>query len=650
MSPSLDAGPSPAARNVRGDLGTLAARWRALDRSTLLAAAAVALLLAAIVHASWLCEDAFITLRTVDNWVNGHGLRWNVSERVQSYTHPLWMLCVALVYALTRDATSALLVPSLLATATCLILFLRRASDRRSAAAVVLLLTATKAFVEFSSPGLENPLVHLLLVVYCVCAARALATGARLGPVVLSTALLLLTRLDLLWLLLPSLVGTAWAARAELARWRTWLWAAPLVAWEAFSLVYYGFPLPNTAYAKLETGVPVDETLAQGLRYLKACWLYDPVSAVLIVTALLVGFASRRRWLLLLALGIVAWLAYLVRVGGDFMLGRLLTPALLVAGVVIADGLPARALRFAPWLAAGVLLASLALPRSPLWGAPRTHERRWLPENLTDERSMAYPSNGLFYPREPGGPRAHPWVQEVLAAVAAGVRVKPYRSVGIVGYYAGPSLHIIDEFGLCDPLLARLPAEPAWSPGHFSRRVPAGYLETLRDGRNQLADRELARRYDELATIVRGPLFTSERWRAILSWNLRGRRAYARDYEVRVMPASTAAELPGGGAATSSAGVLRTAPRGLRLTFTEPITITGATVTVGSDDRYTVTFQRGNTSLWTTTLSDGSNARGRLTSHHVSAASPLEIDSLLIRGRGGDYAYDVGQVVVDAAR
>ena len=30
----------------------------------------------------------------------------------------------------------------------------------------------------------------------------------------------------------------------------------PLIAWELFSLIYYGFLLPNTAYAKLNTGLP----------------------------------------------------------------------------------------------------------------------------------------------------------------------------------------------------------------------------------------------------------------------------------------------------------------------------------------------------------------------------------------------------------
>ena len=82
--------------------------------ATLFAVGCALLLIAGIVHAGWMCEDAFITLRTVDNWVNGFGLRWNVAERVQSYTHPLWMLCLTPVYWLTRSPTLGLLVPSVI--------------------------------------------------------------------------------------------------------------------------------------------------------------------------------------------------------------------------------------------------------------------------------------------------------------------------------------------------------------------------------------------------------------------------------------------------------------------------------------------------------------------------------------------------------
>ncbi len=29
---------------------------------------------------AWVCDDAFITFRTIDNFVNEYGLRWNIAD------------------------------------------------------------------------------------------------------------------------------------------------------------------------------------------------------------------------------------------------------------------------------------------------------------------------------------------------------------------------------------------------------------------------------------------------------------------------------------------------------------------------------------------------------------------------------------------
>lgn len=57
-----------------------------------------------VIRTAWLSDDAYITLRTVDNFVNGYGLRWNIAERVQAYTHPLWMFFLSGVCVVTHEA------------------------------------------------------------------------------------------------------------------------------------------------------------------------------------------------------------------------------------------------------------------------------------------------------------------------------------------------------------------------------------------------------------------------------------------------------------------------------------------------------------------------------------------------------------------
>ena len=49
-----------------------------------------------VVNASWISDDALITMRHVLNFINGYGPVFNVGERVQAYTHPLWFLLISL--------------------------------------------------------------------------------------------------------------------------------------------------------------------------------------------------------------------------------------------------------------------------------------------------------------------------------------------------------------------------------------------------------------------------------------------------------------------------------------------------------------------------------------------------------------------------
>src|SRR5690242_16188482 len=56
-----------------------------------------------VLRRAWVSDDAYITFRTVDNFIHGYGLTWNTAERVQAYTNPLWMLLVSIGSLVTRE-------------------------------------------------------------------------------------------------------------------------------------------------------------------------------------------------------------------------------------------------------------------------------------------------------------------------------------------------------------------------------------------------------------------------------------------------------------------------------------------------------------------------------------------------------------------
>src|SRR5215217_6279042 len=99
---------------------------------------------------AWVGDDAYITLRTIDNFVHGYGLRWNVHERVQTYTHPLWMLALIIPYSITREAFYTTIAVSFATCLTAIVLFARGRTGW-AAPVFVLALLASKTFMDFSS-------------------------------------------------------------------------------------------------------------------------------------------------------------------------------------------------------------------------------------------------------------------------------------------------------------------------------------------------------------------------------------------------------------------------------------------------------------------------------------------------------------------
>jgi arabinofuranosyltransferase len=253
---------------------------------TLLLLALVGGLVLLALRCAWVCDDAYITFRVVDNFVEGYGLRWNTVERVQAYTNPLWMGLVTLPYALTREPYYTSLALSLACTALVGLGFaLKVTRDIAGAALALTVLCGSKAFVDFSTSGLENPLLHVALL-------GALATWTSPEPdrnrslkLGLWGSAVALTRLDALALLAPVLAAHLWHERSMRAGRQLALGFAPLVAWELFSLAYYGAWIPNSAISKLSSGLPQSELSAQGVSYLANSLALDPLTLLAIAAA-----------------------------------------------------------------------------------------------------------------------------------------------------------------------------------------------------------------------------------------------------------------------------------------------------------------------------------------------------------------------------
>ncbi|MEO6595413.1 MAG: hypothetical protein ABIP94_11735 [Planctomycetota bacterium] len=467
------------------------------------------------VRLAWLGDDAYITLRSVENWVSGNGLRWNAMDRVQINTHPLWMMVLATGRWFSGEVYFTTIAIGLAASWVAIMWLLLRAGSIPAMVATAVLLASARAFGEYATSGLEPPLTYLLLVAFVAVLGGNDEPKRRFVRAATLATLIVLNRIDLALLVAPAVFSTLRGVPRRTVLKGGLLAASPGLAWLAFAGFFYGSPLPVVAHAKaFGAGIPAMEVAAQGLYYVWHTAVDDPVLFAVTIGGLALGLAERRsRWF---AIGGLLYLGYVVKVGGDFMEGRFFLPPFVVAIAVLGPRL-ARARPRTAWVVVAVAIVLLATRGVPAWlRSPSSETQPTMAEieaehGIVDERRMHYGQLGLLAPGRSiprfGALEEFAWPE--------GRRQRWFLlngSVGTAGFGAGLRGHLVDPI-LCDPLLARLPArDPTrWRIGHVLRRIPEGYYETLASGENRLRHAGLRRYYEALRTLTQGPLFGRER-------------------------------------------------------------------------------------------------------------------------------------------
>jgi arabinofuranosyltransferase len=473
----------------------------------------VALLLVYLIRSAWMAEDGYISFRVVENFLNGYGLRWNVGERVQTFTDPLFVGMVTLATWVSGNVFFACCAVSLLLTLAAFLLLTRTASAA-GVATVTMVLLFSKGFMDFSVSGLENPATHLALAAYFF------AYWKNRDPFILTliAAFAATNRIDTILLLLPSLCAVyvrtgprVW--KRALAGW------TPYLVWTAFALFYYGFALPNTYYAKLHTGIPVRDRIFQGFVYLVNAFRCDTVTIFAICAGVAIAFLARQWWA---GAGAILYCLYVVWIGGDFMSARFFTAPLVVCVALIANywkPSPAPAvITIAVILALGMSIPSpTVLSARADWGTMTVDGG-----GIADERAVYFQGASLLnYHRDFLWPTTFGWSGLGEDLKAKGVKVYVFGNIGFLGYHAGPGVHVIDFNALGDALIARLPAVAGpWRIGHHARAVPAGYEETVSTGVNKIADPNLAEYYNHLKVVICGNLWSWQRFEEIVLFNI----------------------------------------------------------------------------------------------------------------------------------
>ena len=486
----------------------------------------LAIFIALLVQTSWVEEDAFITLRTSDNLIHGYGLRWNVDERVQTFTNPLWMFLLAGAHTFIQNPyITLILVSSAVSVMAVFVLLANIPQNNFGLLLAFAILTLSKSFVDYSTSGMENPATHLLAIGFAALYFRADKPLSEKNLFFLSlfAGLAIFNRMDTLIFYLPTLIFLFLNQPNRRTLLIIFAGFAPFILWEIFSIIYYGFPIPNTYYAKMNTGIPLNESAAQGVLYFINSLGWDPITLTIVFSALALTFISRHREESLIALGIALYLGYIIYIGGDFMSGRFFsTPLLLSVALLVRRVEASSTLEKYIWISLvlllGLILAPLKSYTNPLESDLVTFDNT---TDIADERFGYYRFTNLLLLSRREDLALYPFAEYGLELRNKKIKVAVFSGIGMTGYFAGPNTHLIDELGLGDPLLARLKPKDIehWQIAHFKRDIPAGYENTIANGENQIKDPALAEYYDKLHLITSGDLWTTERWEAIWKMN-----------------------------------------------------------------------------------------------------------------------------------
>lgn len=265
-------------------------------------------------------DDAFISFRYAQHALDGHGLVFNIGERVEGYTNFLWVIWLVLCGVVGIDfdpAAKALGMASGIGMIVLAALLARRGWEQihakggewaAVAGAAIVGVNASLAYWAVS--GLETALFGFLITL----SIWFWLNKSNLTPVALALATMTRPEGGLVWLILvgSELVFARDLRRAALLFGMTALLLAPF---GIFKLLYYGYLLPNPFYAK--TGFAW-EYVQSGLEY---AWLFLQHYMLYGFVLIPIAFAVWKlpgRWKAMPVLFLI-YTAYIITVGGDVL-------------------------------------------------------------------------------------------------------------------------------------------------------------------------------------------------------------------------------------------------------------------------------------------------------------------------------------------
>jgi len=247
----------------------------------------------AIFYFNFTAEDAYITYRYAENWVNLGSLVYNAGEPINAMTSPLHAVLSAALFFVTGNTvlSNKILSFVLLSLATLFVWYRYKEHLHLQVLALLLLIPASVLLWTFG--GLETPILLFLATLTVILALRPPPFSLKLlWAIFFLSGLSFLTRYDSILFFLPV---TLYAASKSQSIKNVVIALAGAVilplAWLFVSYFYYGDLLPTSFYVKTPSG-NIGSLIFNGI-YVASYLLY--VGIIPVVAMVFVLLAPKHR-------------------------------------------------------------------------------------------------------------------------------------------------------------------------------------------------------------------------------------------------------------------------------------------------------------------------------------------------------------------
>jgi arabinofuranosyltransferase len=307
----------------------------------------------------------------------------------------------------------------------------------------------------------------------------------------------------------------------------------PAMFWFFFSLFYYGFLFPNTAYAKyMLSDISFMDKIEVGITYFKNSIHWDWASHLILLCALILALVKKAYKAVFIMCGVLCYLFFVLSgaAAATHMSGRFFALPFFISICLFTCLLDAR--ETAVIVSLLISLFIIVHPLSSIKMGTEWYIASTEYKESIDTKWYAHKEGAALINYKQGKELPdHAWYKEGKnfkkrkeKIHLGGPRNAGGLPIGFFGFAAGQEKYIIDIVALSDPLRARLPVTPNFNSyirsGHFFRIIPEGYIQSIHESENLIKDKNLSVYYGKLLNIISGPLFSAERIKDIIDMNL----------------------------------------------------------------------------------------------------------------------------------